>query len=82
MSYEETLICDGCSKVIDGGTRRSTTRTLVDQGGRAFSRGRREQIVEDPVDQASRSFRHLCGDCAGSRRTFFDGTPIPEAAHA
>lgn len=78
MSYEETLICDGCSRPVDGGRRQSTTKALVEDGGRAFKRlsTRRATFKEIPADEAHFGDRHLCGGCTG-RTEFFDGKPVP-----
>jgi len=77
--FEETLVCDGCSSVIDGGSREMTLGTLRDQGGRAFARGRRGEWVEmDPDRPWSISRRHLCGRCATATKVY-DDVPVPVA---
>lgn len=80
MSFEETLVCDGCSRVIDGGPRGGMLRGLREQRGRAFERsgsaptstGWIELAADDPT-----ATRHLCGNCAEDRVAFFDGVPVP-----
>lgn len=65
MSYEETMVCDGCSTVVAGGRRRAMLRDLREQGGERMTVDGRE--------------RHLCACCVEYCTTFFDGTPIPGA---
>jgi hypothetical protein len=78
MSFEETLVCDGCSRVLDGGSRESTMRTLRDQDGRAFDRSRRGNWQDRRADEPWASTRrHLCGRCAETIRAFYDGDPVP-----
>jgi hypothetical protein len=79
MAFEETLVCDGCSRVVDGGSRDNTLRTLrtLRDGGRAFDRGRRGGWVERPASESwVRTQRHLCADCANCSK-FYDGEPVP-----
>ena len=78
MAFEETLVCDGCSRVVDGGDRDQTLATLRD-GGRAFDRHPRRdgEWVERPRDERWGSTRrHLCADCADAE-TFYDGAAVP-----
>lgn len=84
MSFEETLVCDGCSRVIDSGGRAQTIAGLRDDGGRAFvpvptrhqtSMGEWEEHDWD-TGRGAMTRRHLCGRCAGAPR-FYDGTPVP-----
>lgn len=78
MSFEETLVCDCCSRVLDGGPREQTIRSLRDEGGRAFDRGRRGKgWIEQPKDEPWASTRrHLCGRCASSDK-FYDAEAVP-----
>lgn len=62
MSYEETMVCDGCSGVLSGGSRRQMVLDLKAMGGESFT-------VDDRP-------RHLCNECVG-RKAFFDGLPVP-----
>lgn len=80
MSFEETLVCDGCSRVLGGGSREMTMRTLRDQEGLAFDRDRRGAWRERPASEPWASTRrHLCGRCvAEGRPDFYDGEPIPD----
>lgn len=78
--FEETLVCDGCSSVVDGGSRATTLRTLRENGGQAFDKiigGRwHPRSSSEPWGTAK---RHLCGRCVAEGRTaFYDGEPIPE----
>ena len=79
MSYEETLICDGCCSVVDGGPRRFTLQALKDGGGRAFGIGMRPHTwLEVESDNWLNAKLHLCGDCVrDGRPTFFNSDPIP-----
>lgn len=73
MSYEETLVCDSCSAVIDGGSRASTTKSLADHGGRFFTKrldGWSEVLPTAVAD------RHLCGACSTAPE-FYDGVKVP-----
>jgi hypothetical protein len=77
MAFEETLVCDACSRVVDGGSREQTLTTLRDEGGRAFDRDRRGAWEDWPADRPWASTRrHLCGRCADAR-VFYDGVPVP-----
>lgn len=79
MSFEETLVCDGCSSVLSGGPRRETVPELLASGGRAFMPydSRRRTWVECGDDTApENSLRHLCAGCSGATE-FFDGTVVP-----
>ena len=78
MSFEETLVCDGCSSVLDGGSREMMLRTLRDQDGRAFDKDRRGNWQDRPFDEPWASTRrHLCGRCADAA-AFYDGDPVPD----
>ena len=77
MSFEETLICDGCGTVLNGGDRLQMTRELREAGGRSFvsTLGAWTEVKRGNGD------RHLCGACTRKgRRQFGDGTPIPPPA--
>jgi hypothetical protein len=80
VSFEETLVCDGCSSVLDGGSRKNTLLTLRANGGRAFDKhwsgnGWSERSPEEPWASTR---RHLCGGCVrrGVDR-FYDLSAIP-----
>jgi hypothetical protein len=75
--FEETLVCDGCSRVIDAGSRDRTLVTLRD-GGRAFVSGRRGWEEIPASEPWGRSRRHL-GACCAERDKFYDGDPVPTA---
>ena len=79
MSFEETLICDGCSSVLGGGPRRNTVAELLSDGGAAFvldDRRRRIYARIGGQDATLRSSRHLCARCSGAT-VFFDGVSVP-----
>lgn len=79
MAFEETLVCDGCSEVLDGGRRGEMVKTLAKRGGRAFTddlKGQWSEVTDQRLMVTCR--RHL-GPCCASIPTFFDGTPVPEA---
>jgi hypothetical protein len=77
MAFEETLVCDGCSRVIDGGSRETTLGGLRKDGGRAFDRDRRGKWRElDAGDPWCSSRRHLGGCCANAD-VFYDLEPVP-----
>lgn len=82
MAFEETLVCDGCSRVIDGGSRETTLGTLRVQAGRAFFAERRASGTTyreaEPDEPWGSTRRHLGGCCSGVEQ-FFDGTPVPSA---
>lgn len=76
MSFEETLICDGCGSVLNGGDRRQMARELRENGGRSFvsTLGAWTEVKRGNGD------RHLCGACVrDGRRQFVDGAQIPPA---
>jgi hypothetical protein len=82
VSFEETLVCDGCSRIIDGGSREQTLGTLRDEGGLAYDKNRRDEWEGRPTSEPWASTRrHLCGGCVeqGVAR-FYDETPIPATA--
>ena len=61
------MVCDGCSSVLGGGTRRDMLADLAASGGRI-------------VQEVTKRDRHLCGRCVEHGSTiFFDGSPIPVA---
>lgn len=66
MSFEETMVCDGCSSVLGGGTRRDMLADLIASGGRIV------QVV-------TKRDRHLCYRCVEHAEVFYDGSPIPVA---
>lgn len=79
MSFEETLVCDGCSSVLSGGPRRETVPELLASGGRAFAIADRRRKVYVRVfgqEASTTSCRHLCVSCAGAD-AFFDGIAVP-----
>ncbi len=65
MSFEETMVCDGCSTVRAGGTRRDMLTDLIASGGR--------------IIQGTKRDRHLCYRCVEHAEVFYDGSPIPVA---
>lgn len=80
MSFEETLVCDGCSRVIDGGNRDQTLGSLRDEDGLAYDKNRRGDWELRPSDEPWASTRrHLCGKCVERGIThFYDGARIPD----
>jgi hypothetical protein len=79
VSFETTLICDGCGTVWDGGSVASLVDELEMQEGRAFKRAdvdRGDWVEMSPSEDWRRSKRHLAPCCVDATR-FFDGTPVP-----
>lgn len=82
MSFEETMVCDGCSRVIDGGGRGQMMRDLAEEGGRAFNIAGGPRSTWEEVDltraqtTGATTRRHLCGRCTG-RTEFYDGVAVP-----
>ncbi len=80
MSFEETLICDGCSCVVSGGPRGQTVPEVLARGGAAFRPGGRlpGMFTRCTAEKAAAtSTRHLCPRCV-DRKEFFDGVPVPQ----
>lgn len=82
MAFEETLVCDGCSRVISGGGRWHMLGELRENGGRAFVRTSRStwrEVSHHDVDTDwLASSRHL-GECCAGVHVFFDGDPVPQS---
>lgn len=82
MSFETTLICDGCGCIVDGGTKRSLVVELQRNGGRAFRRNYQadgstagwKELGKRHTWERSGT-RHLGACCADATR-FLDGEPI------
>lgn len=80
MSFETTMICDGCGSVLDGGDKDSLAAELWRNKGRAFRRnGRGWSELRTPRGFLSAS-RHL-GPCCANRTKFGDASPVPVPAH-
>jgi hypothetical protein len=77
MSFETSLVCDGCSGIIDSGSRVSVVETLEREQGRAFKIARKDGVrALGPNEDWTRSKRHL-GSCCAEATEFFDGVPVP-----
>jgi hypothetical protein len=83
MSIEETLICDRCSRLIDGGSREQLRTTLREQGGAVFGWSPSQEWVAIGMHAALTWHdleRHLCPQCVGESPkggTFADGAAFP-----
>jgi hypothetical protein len=76
VSYETTLVCDGCSGIIDSGSKVSVIETLEREGGRAFVRARKGGWrTLGPGEDWTRAKRHF-GSCCDDATDFGDGHRI------
>jgi hypothetical protein len=79
MSFETTLVCDGCSGIIASGSQVEVIETLEREQGRAFVRARiGGWRALGSTEDWTRAKRHL-GACCAEETRFFDGGTVPEA---
>jgi hypothetical protein len=69
------MVCDGCSTVLDGGSREQMTQSLAGDDGRAFEIASVGGLKECAPTMVTAS-RHLCARCVDAP-TFADGSPVP-----
>lgn len=74
MSFELTLVCDGCSTVLNGGDRAQMEKEHREGGGRSFV-STLGAWTEVKIGEGE---RHLCWSCVheGVQR-FGDGASVP-----
>jgi hypothetical protein len=84
VSFETTLICDGCSGIIASGSKLAVTEDLEREGGRAFVRARKGRLRElGPAEDWTRARRHLGSCCSGDTELRDGGevVQLPVPAH-